>query len=125
MALMNFRLSIAALAACATLTGVAASEGVDLSKSRSIAVSSAQRTAAAPFVAHAGDPLPELLFRQEQDRRGPSGACEFSASDLCYDLADGRMVYRPARQYMPKIGGLTPESVSLRRDRLTFRYSFR
>lgn len=57
--------------------------------------------------------------------RGPHGACEHSASDLCYDLADRRIVYRPARRYMPQFDGLTAESVSLRRDAVRFRYSFR
>ena len=57
--------------------------------------------------------------------RGLRGACDVAASDLCYDGADRRIVYRPARQYMPKLDGLTAESVSLRRNSIRFRYSFR
>lgn len=56
---------------------------------------------------------------------GPRGACGVSPSDLCFDMADGRIVYRPARQYMPKFDGLTAESLTVRRDGLRFRYSFR
>jgi len=41
------------------------------------------------------------------------------------DAADGRIVYRAAREYMPKIDGLKPESVSLRSHRLVFKYSFK
>jgi len=58
-------------------------------------------------------------------RQGYQGACEHSASGLCYDQADRRIVYTPARHYMPKFEGLTAESVSLRRDAIRFKYSFR
>jgi hypothetical protein len=103
-------------------------EGVELSaKARTLAVAAAvppAKQVEAPFRA-GRDPLPELLMREEQERRGPAGACEATATSLCYDLADGRVVYRPARQYMPKIDGMRAESISLRRDKLVFKYSFR
>jgi hypothetical protein len=67
-----------------------------------------------------GVPLPA-----QQARPGPSGVCEVSGSDLCYDLADRRIIYRPARQYMPKVDGFTAESLSVRRDGVVFRYSFK
>jgi hypothetical protein len=66
-----------------------------------------------------GTPSPQSGYR------GPRAACEHSGSDLCYDLADRRIVYRPARRYMPQLDGLTAESVSLRRDGVRLRYSFR
>lgn len=103
-----------------------ASEGVDLSmKSKSMAAASElpAKNAVAPF-RHARDPMPELLLRSEQESRGPSGACENGSTSLCYDMASGKIVYRGAREYMPKIDGLTPESMSLRRGRLTLKYSF-
>ena len=106
----------------------AANEGVDLSiKSKSMASSSTEmlsKSSPAPFLRHARDPMPELLAREEEERRGPAGACENSASSVCYDMPSGRIVYRGARDYMPKIDGLKAESVSLRRNRLTFKYSF-
>lgn len=74
------------------------------------------------------DPLPEMSLREEQERRvsTPGGStCQHSAQDLCYDLADRRVVYRPVRRYMPKFEGLTPENVSLRHDRIVIKYSFR
>jgi hypothetical protein len=58
-------------------------------------------------------------------RQNYKGACEHSTSGLCYDQADRRIVYTPARHYMPKFEGLTAESVSLRRDAIRFKYSFR
>ena len=53
------------------------------------------------------------------------GACERSASDLCFDPTDRRIVYRPVRQYMPTFDGLTAEGISLRRDAIRFKYSFK
>lgn len=82
------------------------------------------KLAHAPFK-RAHDPMPELILREELARRGPRGSCEASAMDLCYDLHDARVVYRPARRYMPTVDGLRAESVSLRRDKIVFKYSFR
>lgn len=103
-----------------------ASEGVDLTmKSKSMAAASElpAKNAVAPF-RHARDPLPELLMREHNEVRGPSGACENAKSSVCYDMASGKIVYRGARAYMPKIDGLRPESMSLRRGKLTLKYSF-
>jgi hypothetical protein len=80
----------------------------------------------APFVGgHARDVMPELTLREELERRGPAGGCEVSATDLCYDLREARIVYKPARQYMPALPGLRAESISLRHDRVVLKYSFR
>lgn len=117
---------IAAVLAALGLSAHAA-EGVDLSM-KSMAVASAAATPArqtqAPFAGRR-DPWAELMVREEQELRGPRGGCEVSSSDLCYDLADARVVYRPARRYMPALGSLTPENVSLRPNRIVFKYSFR
>ena len=80
--------------------------------------------AEAPF-RRSRDPVAELLLRDEQERRGPVASCETTASSLCYDLADGRIVYRQAREYMPRIEGLRAEAVSLRKDRIVLKYSFK
>ena len=81
------------------------------------------RGADAPFRLRR-DPMPELALREELSRRGPQAACE-NATELCYDLAEGRMVYRGARVLMPSFDGLRAENVSLRHDRIVFKYSFR
>jgi|SRR4051812_37111154 hypothetical protein len=120
---------IASLVALFAGLPVGAAEGVELSaKAKSLAVASAVppgKQAEAPFTRGGRDPMPELLLRDEQERRGPNGACETTATALCYDLTDGRIVYRQARAYMPKMDGLRAESVSLRRDKLVFKYSFK
>jgi hypothetical protein len=90
----------------------------------SAAITPADTKIEAPF-AYGRDPMPQLLMQEEQERRGPRGACEAAASDLCFDAAERRVVYRPARKLMPQLDGLTAESVSLRANRITFKYSFR
>lgn len=112
-----------------TATAVGATEGVELSaKARSSAAAGALgvKMAEAPFRT-GRDPMPELLLRAEQEARagGPSGSCEMSATALCYDMVDRRVVYRSARRYMPQFDGLQAESVSLRRDRIVLKYTFK
>ena len=105
----------------------AASDGLDLAiKSKSMAAAASTQAMVAPTAAHARDPLPELLLRAENEQRalGATG-CRQAASDLCYDLKEGRIVYGGARRYMPQIDGLRAESVSLRHDGFVLRYSFR
>lgn len=122
----------AAFLCTALLAGLAlpaaAAEGFDLSvKSRSMAAASVEqpsKSTQAPFMRHARDPMPELVLREQEERRGPAGACDNGTGAVCYDMASGKIVYRGAREYMPKVEGLKPESVSLRRGRLTLKYSF-
>ena len=79
----------------------------------------------ATFVA-SRDPLAQLLMLEEQDRRDVRGGrCDAAASALCYDAAEGRIVYKSARKFMPQFEGLQPESVSVRGNRVTFKYSFK
>ena len=113
----------------APLAFAAAADGVEPSmQARALASAAAgavpAKQADAPFRA-ARDPMPEMILREELERRGPKGSCESSAAALCYDLRDARVVYRPIRKYMPTVDGLRPESVSLRQDRIVFKYSFR
>ena len=118
---------IVATAVLASLAfAVQAADGVELSlRTKALASASVAPKSDAPFAA-GRDPLPQLLLLEEQERRGPNGTgCEFTARDVCYDLTDGRVVYRGARAYMPAIEGLTPESISVRSNRVTFKYSFK
>jgi hypothetical protein len=119
--------SIAVTAILSLALAAQANDGVELSlRNKALAsAGSVVKHADAPF-ATGRDPLPQLMrLDEEESRGGPRGACDYTAKDLCYDLADGRLVYRPARNYMPAVEGLTPESVSLRHNRLVFKYSFR
>lgn len=129
---LEMRRSIAVTALTAlTALAAQANDGVELSLHSKMMAAAAvipAKQADAPFQAgipSGRDPLPELLLREEQEHRGPSGTCEASTTTLCYDLADRRVNFRAARAYMPKVDGLTAESVSLRHDRLILKYSFR
>jgi hypothetical protein len=102
-------------------------EGMDLSQKSRLAAAAPvpAKNAQAPFTA-ARDPLPALLMLSEQEeRRGYRSACDNTSRDVCYDLVDQRVVYRPVRQYMPRIDGLTAENVSLRHDKVVFKYTFK
>jgi hypothetical protein len=59
------------------------------------------------------------------DSRRPRSDCEVSKSDLCYDMRERHTVYRGVREYMPKIDGLTPESMSMKRSGIVLKYSFK
>jgi hypothetical protein len=119
------RHSIAAFALLALALTAEANDGNEVSlRNRALASAVTPKHADAPF-AQGRDPMPQLLMAEERESRSVRGTCEGSVKDVCYDLADGRVVYRGARAYMPKLTGLTPEAVSLRHNRVVVKYSFR
>lgn len=123
----KMRRFIVATAVFASLAFTAqANDGLDLSARKAVASAAVpnSKQVEAPFTS-VRDPLPQLLMMEEQERRGAHGACDAAATTLCFDAADGRVVYRGARNFMPQISGLRAESVSLRGNRITFKYSFR
>ena len=77
----------------------------------------------APFVNPSSEP--ELHFERRADPRMEQSrsSCEGERT-LCYDQGSGRIVYKPARQLMPEIPGLQRENISIKRDRIVFRYTF-
>lgn len=79
---------------------------------------------AAPFVVHpSSEPPLQLLPRQSAPSGQPSAACGSSVNGLCYDPASGHIEVN-ARDFMPNIRGLRRETINVRRDRITFKYSF-
>ncbi len=85
--------------------------------------------AATPQSAPAANPsrvqIPDLQGGIDTDGRAFSGACDTMKADVCYDYREGRIVYKGSKHFLPEINGLTPEHISLRKDRITFRYSFK
>jgi hypothetical protein len=81
----------------------------------------------APFVsvqaATAPEPGLDLVSPRSQASSQAKPGCSKAAS-LCYEADTGRIVFKPARQFMPDIPGLQRENISLKRDRIIFRYSF-
>ncbi len=81
------------------------------------------RSVQAPLLSPA-DPGPESSHHQDPGHGGARGSCENSSAALCYDASDNHIIYRPARQLMPTVQGLTAENISLRRHGIRFKYSF-
>jgi hypothetical protein len=79
--------------------------------------------AAAPFQMASGVPEVDLLPPSDPRLEGSRSSCSGERS-LCYDPQSGRIVYKPARALMPEIPGLQAENISVKRDRITLRYSF-
>ena|ERR1700674_490692 len=77
----------------------------------------------APFVAPAPEAELDLMPRRGARHAESPYSCE-SERALCYDPGSGRIVYKQARRYMLEIPGLQRENISLRRDKIVFRYSF-
>ncbi len=121
---------LASVLAASTLPvdGADADAGTPLLKLRPkaglAAVVAAAPRGSAPFVL----PSPgeeNLAFAPRVDpRRSQSRSSCDSDRVLCYDPDSGRIVYKPARALMPDIPGLTRENISVKRDRVVFRYSF-
>ena len=71
------------------------------------------------------EPLTQLAPPKSFDREPIPGACSTSGGALCYDYRTGRAVFKPARELMPEIGGMRRENLILKRDKITFNYSFK
>ncbi len=77
----------------------------------------------APFMAPRQEPDLDLMPRPDPRQESSRSSCAGERS-LCYDAGTGRIVYKPARALMPDLPGFQRENISVRRDRVTFRYSF-
>ena len=79
---------------------------------------------AAPFVSHPGvEPEIEVLPRHASRPNESRSACD-GMSAVCYDPSSGRIEVASVRNYVPDIPGLRRETISVKRDRILFRYSF-
>jgi hypothetical protein len=77
----------------------------------------------APFVTPLSEPELDLLPRRDLRHDQSRSSCN-SDRAVCYDAASGRIEFRPARNLMPDLPGFQRETVSVKRDRIVFRYSF-
>jgi hypothetical protein len=110
-----------------------ANDGVELSmKTKALAAAGTgvfvnpakQSSSAAPFT-YAHDPMPQLVLLDDQEKTVAQSACDSSVKQVCYDVGSQRIVYRGAREYMPSVQGMRPESLSVRHNRVVFSYSFK
>jgi len=88
-----------------------------------VAAAALPSRAAAPFLSPSDGPELDLLPRGDPRLEQSRSSCSGERA-LCYDHHSGRIVYKPARALMPDIPGLQRENISVKRDRITFRYSF-
>jgi hypothetical protein len=79
----------------------------------------------APFVLQPAAPVLDLLPPPEDERMKASrSSCDREGQSLCYDSGSGKIVYKKTREYMPDLPGLRAEHISVKRDRITFKYTF-
>ena len=125
-----------AFAASIALTGLAlsaqAQEGFELAtRAKSLAASSSLvglpdvRQYAEPAIVGPQTRAGELLANHAVDPRRPRADCEITSTDICFDMRERKPVYRGVREYMPTVEGLRPESVSMKREGIVFKYSFK
>jgi hypothetical protein len=112
----------AGIAAAPSAQGTEANTPVLKLKAKVLSVASYR---AAPFLNPSAEPDLGLVPRPEDGRRESRWSSCSGDRSLCYDSASGRIVYKPARQLMPEIRGLTRENLSIKRDRIVLRYSFK
>lgn len=81
----------------------------------------------APFVANNNrDEFPESALRADVESKDVPNSCSSADShNICYDYKRGRAVYKPTRNWMPEIPGMRPESITMKRDKVAFNYSFK
>lgn len=129
------RIALLAFIVSALASGAWANDGMELRTKAIVAagVAVAPKPMDAPRVdgpfvpagSYARDPLNALMQIEAKEHVAPSASCDASGQVLCYNPSDGRIVYRGAREYMPKLQGLTPESMGMRHNRVVFSYSFK
>ena len=122
------KLVILALAAAAIATPKVAAANVETKplqlRPKAAIVPAPPTHGSAPFVNPvAMEPDLDLVPRREERQNDSRSSCN-SDRALCYDPGSGRIVYKPARQFMPDIPGLQRENISVKRDRIVLRYSF-
>jgi hypothetical protein len=77
----------------------------------------------APFVVAASEPQLHLAPQHDSPEVQSRSSCT-ADRDLCYDANSGHIVFKPARRLMPDLPGMTAENISVKKDRVIFRYSF-
>ena len=123
LSILVIALAVAALAAPRLAHATESKPQPPLQLKPKAAISVTAAHSSAPFVAPGPEPELDLLPRGDVRMEKSRSSCSGDRS-LCYDPTSGRIVYKPARALMPDIPGLQRENISVKRDRIVFRYSF-
>jgi hypothetical protein len=116
--------ALAAVIAAAPILVAAADARPALDLKPKAALMAAVPHGSAPFVAAASEPELHLTAAQHDTPQPQSHSSCTADRDLCYDANSGNIVFKPVRQFMPDLPGMKRENISVKRDRIVFRYSF-
>ena len=111
------------IAAAPKVAAVETKPPLDLRAKSAISLVTAAPHRFAPFVSPAAEPELDLLPHRDPREDQSRSSCNTDRA-LCYDPNSGRIVYKPARQFMPDIPGMQRENISVKRDKIVLRYSF-
>jgi hypothetical protein len=127
LALLALALAVAAAPAAEASEQPGATPGgapLKLRSKAAVAELLSPRASSAPFREPVPGPdLDQLLQPSDPRLEARRWACT-GESSLCYDPDSRRIIYKPARALMPDLPGLRRENISVKRDRVTFKYSF-
>ena len=124
LALLALAFALAAAPAAEASEGGSAPPPLKLRTKSAVAETLSAHAAAAPFREAVREPELDLLPRAADPRLDSKNWSCDGESSLCYDPESRRIIYKPARAFMPELPGLRRENISVKRDRITFRYSF-
>ena len=119
-------IALAVVASPRALANVSESKPLQLTVPKSALTAAPKQAVAttAPFTMPLGnEPELDLLPRHDARNEQSRSSCA-NATTLCYDPNERRIVFKPARNFMPDLPGLTRENISVKRDRIVFRYSW-
>jgi hypothetical protein len=102
--------------------GKSSSTALPLTLSASAALSSTSTKLAPNGPLIAGEPL--LASPSVASAKEAPHACKNDGAMVCYDYRRGRAVMPGTKSLMPTVPGLKSESITLKRDKLAFNYSF-
>jgi hypothetical protein len=102
--------------------GKSSSTALPLTLSASTALSSTSTKLAPNGPLIAGEPL--LAPPSAASAKEAPHACKNDGAMVCYDYRRGRAVMPGTKSLMPAVPGLKSESITLKRDKLAFNYSF-
>ena len=122
---MNISIAAALLLTFACMHAMASDmRSLELRPKAALAAASAVPAphSAAPFLAPG--PERQVDFTPQPEVRHMSNSACGMDREICYDMTTGRIVFKPARALMPEIPGLTRDNISVKRDRIIFRYTF-
>lgn len=82
-------------------------------------------TSGLSYQLHAAEETRRLPIAPPADSRQLPHGCAQKSAALCYDYRAGHAVYKPMQSLLPSIPGMTPDNLSLRRNKIVARYSFK